>query len=151
MCFKKRFLRGFPVGYRPGITISGKSKEHSIKGHYCPAKFTVFSLACARQPGQFFRIWSRSVLVKSPCDKTAGQMPFVVRSDSENEAELVFLSPDEEVSKPQERGQGDQGASPVLWRSNRKRKSVMAYSETDMSKGSGSEKRKAPVLKKCPK
>ena len=60
-------------------------------------------------------------------------MPFVVRSDSENEneAELVFLSPEEEIKKPSKEGeQGDQGASPVLRRSNRKRKSVVE----DMSK-----------------
>ena len=46
-------------------------------------------------------------------------MPFVVRSDSENEAELVFLSPEEELpTSPEAR---DQGASPILRRSNRKR------------------------------
>ena len=45
-------------------------------------------------------------------------MPFVVRSDSENEAELVFLSPEEEPpTRPEAR---DQGASPILRRSNRK-------------------------------
>ena len=38
-------------------------------------------------------------------------MPFVVRSDSENEAELVFLSPEEEVGPIH--STGDQGASPV--------------------------------------
>ena len=66
-------------------------------------------------------------------------MPFVVRSDSENEAELVFLSPDEEAPpKPEDRPQ-DQGASPTLRRSNRKRKSATV----DMSKGSGSKKKKA--------
>ena len=79
-------------------------------------------------------------------------MPFVVRSDSENEAELVFLSPEEEPPKPQDRGQtGDQGASPALRRSNRKRKSVTAYSESDMSKGSGSKKKKNSPSKKMPK
>ena len=81
-------------------------------------------------------------------------MPFVVRSDSENEAELVFLSPDEEVTGPQKSGQGgqgDQGASPVLRRSNRKRKSVTAYSETDMSKGSSSKKKKSSPTKDMPK
>ena len=68
-------------------------------------------------------------------------MPFVVRSDSENEneAELVFLSPEEEVGPIQKPG-GDQGASPVLRRSNRKRKSAV-YCE-DMSKNSGSKKKK---------
>ena len=79
-------------------------------------------------------------------------MPFVVRSDSENEAELVFLSPDEEAPSPQERGQpSDQGASPVLRRSNRKRKSVTAYSESDMSRGSGSKKKKSSPSKDMPK
>ena len=69
-------------------------------------------------------------------------MPFVVRSDSENEAELVFLSPDEEVSKPPESKKvEDQGASPVLRRSNRKRKSTAAHE--DMPKDSGSKKKKA--------
>ena len=70
-------------------------------------------------------------------------MPFVVRSDSENEneVELVFLSPEEEPAPPPST-QDDQGASPVLRRSNRKRKSVAAYSDSDMSKGSGSKKKK---------
>ena len=64
-------------------------------------------------------------------------MPFVVRSDSENEAELVFLSPEEEPpTRPEAR---DQGASPILRRSNRKRKSV-TYS--DMTKNSGTKKKK---------
>ena len=81
----------------------------------------------------------------------ASQMPFVVRSDSENEAELVFLSPDEEVAGPQKSGQGNQGASPVLRRSNRKRKSVTAYSEADMSKGSSSKKKKSSPSKDMPK
>lgn len=67
-------------------------------------------------------------------------MPFVVRSDSENEAELIFLSPEEEV-EPRHGAKDDQGASPVLRRSNRKRKSVVC-GETDMSKGSGSKKKK---------
>ena len=69
-------------------------------------------------------------------------MPFVVRSDSENEneAELVFLSPDEEpVKKPTA---ADQGASPVLRRSNRKRKSTASFCDSDMSKNSGSKKKK---------
>ena len=65
-------------------------------------------------------------------------MPFVVRSDSENEAELVFLSPEEDPpARPESK---DQGASPVLRRSNRKRKSVTCGS--DMSKSSGSKKKK---------
>ena len=67
-------------------------------------------------------------------------MPFVVRSDSENEAELVFLSPDEEVRPA--KTQVDQGGSPVLRRSNRKRKSTAAYSDSEMSKNSGSKKKK---------
>ena len=70
-------------------------------------------------------------------------MPFVVRSDSENEAELVFLSPDEEpVPKNNDKKapSEDQGASPVLRRSNRKRKSVTTVQE--MSKNSGSKKKK---------
>ena len=75
-------------------------------------------------------------------------MPFVVRSDSENEAELVFLSPDEEpVERPAKQNTEDQGASPVLRRSNRKRKSVSQVQ--DMSKGSGSKKKRtSPVSKK---
>ena len=82
-------------------------------------------------------------------------MPFVVRSDSENEheAELVFLSPDEEPGPPPG-AQQDQGASPILRRSNRKRKSTAAYSESDMSKNSGSKKKKGSspeVLKSMPK
>ena len=65
-------------------------------------------------------------------------MPFVVRSDSENEAELVFLSPEEDPpTRPEPK---DQGASPVLRRSNRKRKSVTCSS--DISKSSGSKKKK---------
>ena len=76
-------------------------------------------------------------------------MPFVVRSDSENEneAELVFLSPDEEVG-PRQRASAkeDQGASPVLRRSNRKRKSVVR-GDTDMSRGSGSKKKKGSPSK----
>ena len=72
-------------------------------------------------------------------------MPFVVRSDSENEneAELVFLSPEEEPPRPKTtQVQADQGASPVLRRSNRKRKSTAAYSDSEMSRNSGSKKKK---------
>ena len=54
-------------------------------------------------------------------------------------AELVFLSPDEEALRQSEDRPQDQGASPVLRRSNRKRKSAIV----DMSKGSGSKKKKA--------
>ena len=69
-------------------------------------------------------------------------MPFVVRSDSENEneAELVFLSPEEDPPKEGRTQPQDQGASPVLRRSNRKRKSTTSYS--DMSKNSSSKKKK---------
>ena len=76
-------------------------------------------------------------------------MPFVVRSDSENEneAELVFLSPDEEVGpRHSASAKEDQGASPVLRRSNRKRKSVVR-GDTDMSRGSGSKKKKGSPTK----
>ena len=76
-------------------------------------------------------------------------MPFVVRSDSENEAELVFLSPEEEPTRPDPQ---DQGASPVLRQSNRKRKSVTAFE--DMTKNSGSKKKKNspdPASKNMPK
>ena len=76
-------------------------------------------------------------------------MPFVVRSDSENEAELVFLSPEEEI-RPPKNDPPDQGASPVLRRSNRKRKSVTAYSDNDMSKGSGTMKKKCSPPKQTP-
>ena len=71
-------------------------------------------------------------------------MPFVVRSDSENEAELVFLSPEEEFSRPTgAEAKGDQGASPVLRRSNRKRKSTTVYCEKEMTKNSGKKKKSA--------
>ena len=55
--------------------------------------------------------------------------------------ELVFLSPEE--SFPEEK-QEDQGASPVLRRSNRKRKSTasVSMSMSDMPKNSGSKKKK---------
>ena len=43
---------------------------------------------------------------------TAVPMPFVVRSDSENEAELEFLSPEEEAPRRKE-PQQDQGATQV--------------------------------------
>ena len=52
----------------------------------------------------------------------------------------VFLSPDESPTK-----EGDQGASPVLRRSNRKRNSVSAAVSVGgaaMSKGSSSKKKK---------
>ena len=89
-------------------------------------------------------------------------MPFVVRSDSENEheAELVFLSPQEEPDKPdkpskaQEQGQAaDQGASPILRRSNRKRKSTTTFAGEDMSKSSSSKKKKgsSPEVGNMPK
>ena len=58
------------------------------------------------------------------------QMP----TGSEEEGDLVFLSPDESPPK-------DQGASPQLRRSSRKRKSVQVVQ--DMSKGSSSKKKKA--------
>ena len=71
-------------------------------------------------------------------------MPFVVRSDSENEAELVFLSPDEEPQRPtRPRAGQDQGGSPVLRRSNRKRKSTATFSDGEMSKNSSSKKKKS--------
>ena len=63
------------------------------------------------------------------------------RSESETE-ELAFLSPDEEVTVLQDKQQEDQGASPALRRSNRKRKSVSILPE-EMSKGSGSKKKKS--------
>lgn len=58
-------------------------------------------------------------------------------SEGEEEEEVVFLSPewDSDQDKP------DQGASPALRRSNRKRKSVSTVPE--MSKGAGSKKKKA--------
>ena len=62
----------------------------------------------------------------------------VVEEDGED---LVFLSPDE--SPPKEK---DQGASPVLRRSTRKRKSVSAAGP-DMSKGSSTKKKKCSPSK----
>ena len=58
-------------------------------------------------------------------------------SEGDNE-EVVFLSPDESPPKNQ-----DPGASPKLRRSSRKRKSV----SNDMSKGSGSKKKKTSPIK----
>ena len=75
----------------------------------------------------------------------------MVCSDSENEAELVFLSPEEEpepCKNDKKASTEDQGASPVLRRSNRKRKSVSFVQ--DMSKGSGSKKKKTSPPKKQP-
>ena len=57
-------------------------------------------------------------------------------SEEEEGEDLVFLSPEESPAKKDE----DQGASPVLRRSNRKRKSVSAAQ--DMSKNSSSKKKK---------
>ena len=57
---------------------------------------------------------------------------------SDEEGEVVFLSPDESPPK-------DQGASPQLRRSNRKRKSVTVQ---DMSKGSSSKKKKNSPVKR---
>ena len=63
---------------------------------------------------------------------------------SESEADdLVFLSPDESVGEQDEAGQvkgQDQGASPTLRRSNRKRKSVTVLGS--MSKNSATKKKK---------
>ena len=61
--------------------------------------------------------------------------PIVSMSDDHSE-EAVFLTPEEGTRKKGEAG--DQGASPVLRRSNRKRKSVTL----DMTKGSSSKKKK---------
>ena len=96
----------------------------------------------AQQPDELFEIWSKRRLEEHSSAITAGPMPFVVRSDSENEneAELVFLSPEEEVG-PLHSAKGDQGASPVLRRSNRKRK-LAIYNDSEMSKNSGSKKKK---------
>ena len=58
--------------------------------------------------------------------------------DSENE--VVFLTPDEDEAPVKKGTEVDQGASPVLRRSTRKRKSVTVVQ--DMSKGSGSKKKK---------
>ena len=58
-------------------------------------------------------------------------------SDTEEPEDVVFLSPDESPTK-----EGDQGASPALRRSNRKRKSVTAAGTTAMTKGSSSKKKK---------
>ena len=64
-------------------------------------------------------------------------MPGQTRSESGIE-ESVFLSPEEQFqSEGQEK---DQGASPALRRSNRKRKSTALV--TDMTKNSGSKKKK---------
>ena len=60
--------------------------------------------------------------------------------------EVVFLSPDE--SPPKKESNEDQGASPQLRRSNRKRKSVSVVQ--DMSKGSSSKKKKGSPNKNSP-
>ena len=54
-------------------------------------------------------------------------------SESDSD-ELVFLSPEEEIGGPAK----DQGASPLLRRSARKRKSTSE--QVDMTKGSNSKK-----------
>ena len=64
------------------------------------------------------------------------------RKTTEDESdELVFLSPEESFPEESPGEVKDQGASPVLRRSNRKRKSTSA-SVTDMSKGSSTKKKK---------
>ena len=60
------------------------------------------------------------------------------------EEDLVFLSPDESPTKREE----DQGASPQLRRSNRKRKSVLVVQ--DMQKASGTKKKKCSPSKQNP-
>ena len=130
------------MGYRLGANSIVKREVPSIKERVKWPKFMIFGpVPVAQNQAKIVLCAKRALgtdhrLVRC-CE--AGSMPFVVRSDSENEAELVFLSPDEEP-RPQ---QGDQGASPVLRRSNRKRKSTAAYSETDMSKSSSSKKKKS--------
>ena len=60
-------------------------------------------------------------------------------NEEETEAdELVFLSPEEDFHDAEADKDKDQGASPVLRRSNRKRKSVAS----EMTKGSGTKKKK---------
>ena len=66
-------------------------------------------------------------------------------TEDDNDIEdLVFLSPEE--SFPEKSPAKDQGASPVLRCSNRKRKSTSA-SVTDMTKGSGTKKKKTSPAK----
>ena len=67
----------------------------------------------ARTNQSIFKICKKTRVTSAPFN-AAVSMPFVVRSDSENEAELVFLSPDEEPERPKSvpGAKGDQGASP---------------------------------------
>ena len=65
-------------------------------------------------------------------------MPAGVEDDPED---LVFLSPEE--LPPPKVPVNDQGASPVLRRSNRKRKSVASVGEMTKPAGSRSKKKKA--------
>ena len=68
---------------------------------------------------------------------STSQMPTVSEEEGDD---VVFLSPEE--SPPGEKDQ-DQGASPVLRHSNRKRKSVTTVGAA-MTKGSGSKKKSSP-------
>ena len=62
-------------------------------------------------------------------------------SDSESEGDdVVFLSPEETAEDLEEANKKDQGASPTLRRSSRKRKSVIV--QGNMSKNSASKKKK---------
>ena len=68
-------------------------------------------------------------------------MPAGHRSADSEEEESVFQSPEWEP---------DQGASPQLRRSSRKRKSTAGAGDEDMTKGSSSKKSKMPKVTRSP-
>ena len=141
------------MGYSPGTTTIRKRKVFSIRGYLWPEKFMNFVHPSGPRTRRNFRIWPKIGVTSDPlileakeseiCTTSASLKPMSKDKDkdSDSECELIFLSPPEEEGQ-KDHPEQDQGASPKLCRSSRKRKSVQAAPEK-MSKGSASKKKKS--------
>ena len=122
------------MGYRLRTGTIGKRKVQSIRGYCQLEKFTIFGPSLVARRVTSFRICNKRRVTSEHIYLMLRKPTVEGEDDNENE-DLVFLSPEE--SFPEKSPAKDQGASPILRRSNRKRKSV-----TDMSKGSSTKKKK---------
>lgn len=137
------------MGYRPRNTTIEKRGEYCIKGCKNLTKFSDFpgvqgpltrarDKICPRR-----RSFSNCNFVLTFEIGTAAVSEQMQGDSEDDRDDVVFLSPDESPTNK------DQGASPRLRQSNKKRKSTSAVS-TDMSKGSGTKKKKCSPPKESP-
>ena len=113
-----------PAEYRAENTTTVKKKVRATSGHVLVESLLIFLVALGPLTEANLRLCVRKSIARSAAS---------VVMDGEEGDEVVFLSPDESPPKKQP---DDQGASPTLRRSNRKRKSV-TVPPAEMSKGSG--------------